>query len=378
MNTQIAGSDGVLTSSIEEDDGVSLGELFSVLFAAWKLIIGGAILAGISAFGLAFLLPPIYTARTVILPPQQQQSSAAAALSSLGALAGLAGGAAGIKSPADQYVALMQSVSVSNRIIDQYKLMDIYESKYRADAQKQLAASVRIGAGKKDGLISIEVDDESPQRSAAIANSYVDQLRWITNQFAVSEAQQRRAFFEQQLLKTKDKLTQAQVALQSSGFSAGALRAELKAAADGYAKLRAEVTSVEVKLQTMRGIFSDNAPDVIQQQAVLAALRRQLAMLESSTQSSGDADYIGRYREFKYQETLFDMFAKQYELARIDESREGSLIQVLDVATAPERKSKPKRGTIALGGAVLVGLILSVVVLIRNFRRNSANVAGGN
>lgn len=338
-----------------EDDGISLVELVTALWAHWKLIVGGSVLAGLIGFGLASLIPPTFTAKTVILPPQQQQSGVSAALSSLGSLAGLAGGA--VKTPADQYIAFMQSETIGNRIIDQYKLMEVYESKFRVDALKALSQRVRLQAGKKDGLITIEVDDESPQRSADIANSYVDGLRDLTNTLAVTEAQQRRVFFERQLDSAKTKLTQAQMALQGSGFNAGALKAEPKAAAESYAKLKAEVTSGEVKLQSLRGMLADNAPEVMQQQTTLAALRRQLASLEVSTPARTDVDYIGRYREFKYQETLFDLFAKQYELARVDESREGALVQVLDVATVPERKSKPKRGLIAMGSAVLIGML---------------------
>jgi uncharacterized protein involved in exopolysaccharide biosynthesis len=348
----------------DDDDGISLGELFSILLTQWKLIVGGSLLAGLAGLGVAFMLPPIYTAKTVILPPQQQQSSAAAALSNLGALAGLAG--ASVSSPADKYVALMQSATVSNHVIDKFKLMEVYESKLRVDAQKDLSTNVRISVGKKDGLLSIEVDDQSPERSAAMANHYVEELRTLTTSLAVTEAQQRRVFFEQQLQKTKEKLTSAQVALQSSGFNAGALRAEPKAAAEGYAKLRAEITAAEVRLQTMRGMLADNAPEVTQQQATLGALRRQLASLETSSPPGNDADYIGRYREFKYQETLFDLFARQFELARVDESREGALIQVLDVATAPERKSKPKRGMIALATAVFSGMCISAWIIARS------------
>jgi uncharacterized protein involved in exopolysaccharide biosynthesis len=354
----------------EDEEGISLSELFSILLAQWQRIVGAAVGAGLLALGVAFLLPPVYTARTVILPPQQQQSSASAALSSLGALAGLAGGAAGLKSPADQYVAMMQSVTVSNRIIDQFKLIDVYESKFRVDAQKELSEKVRIVSGKKDGLITIEVDDVNPERSAAMANSYVDALRSLTTTLAVTEAQQRRVFFELQLEKTKEKLTQAQVALQGSGFTSGALKAEPKAAAEGYAKLRAEVTAGEVRLQALRGMLADNAPEITQLQATLGALRSQLSRFETGSPQKNDADYIGRYREFKYQETLFDLFARQYELARVDESREGALIQVLDVATAPERKSKPKRGLIAAGAAAFALFSMSVWVLIRHFRRN--------
>ena len=355
-----------------EDEGLSLLDLAVPLAEHLKLLIVGPILAGLAALGITYLIAPTFTARTSFLPPQQQQSAAASALSSLGALAGLAGSATGIKSPAEQYVALMESETASDRIIDEFKLMQVYDKDYRIDARKKLAKNVRIAVGRKDGLISVEVDDESPQRAAAMANRYVDELRRLTSQIAITEAQQRRVFFEQELVQTRDKLTAAQQALQASGFNPGAIKAEPKAAAEGYAKLRAEATAAEVRLQALRRAFSDNTPEVQQQLAALSALRGQLAKVEAASDSSGDADYVSRYREFKYQETLFELYARQYELARADESREGALIQVVDVAKPPEKKSWPKRALTAAVTWAGALLLLGIGVLVRHSWRESS------
>ena len=359
-----------------DDDELGLWELLQILGAHWKLIFGGALLAGLAAFGIASLIAPTFTARTSLLPPQQQQSAASAALSQLGALGGLAGLAGGaMKSPAEQYVALLESATVADRIIDQYKLLEVYDAKYRQDARKELKSNVRIAAGKKDGMLSIEVDDHDPKRAAAMANSYVEGLRYVTSTLAVSEAQQRRVFFERQLEQTRDKLTEAQVVLQSSGFSQGALKAEPKAAAEGYARLRAEATAAEVRLQSMRRMLADEAPELRQQQATLAALRDQLARVEKRDTAGNDSGYVGKYREFKYQETLFELFARQYELARVDESREGSLIQVVDAAMPPESKSGPKRAFIAAAAALLVCLLLAAFTIVRDRYRARWNSA---
>jgi uncharacterized protein involved in exopolysaccharide biosynthesis len=239
-----------------------------------------------------------------------------------------------------------------------------------------LAKNVRIGVGKKDGLITVEVDDKSPQRAADMANRYVDELRYMTSNIAIGEAQQRRLFFERQLAQTRDRLTSAQLALQASGFSQGALKAEPKAAAEGYAKLRAEATAAEVRLQAIRGSLVDDTPEVRQQQATLNALRAQLARLEQASDSASGPDYIGKYREFKYQETLFELFAKQYELARVDESREGALIQVVDLAAPPELKSKPKRALTAVITTMAALFALAAFVLTQ--RRWQQNLAPGN
>ncbi len=356
----------------DEDDGMDLLDLALPLLQHWKLLLIGPLLAGLVALGVTYLIKPSFTSRTVFLPPQQQQSAAASALASLGALSGLAGAAAGVKSPADQYVALLQSATVGDRLIDEYKLMQVYDAEFRFEARKELANNTRITLGKKDGLISVEVDDTDPQRAADMANRHVEELRRLSAQLAMTEAQQRRVFFEAQLKKTRDDLTEAQQLLQASGFNPGALKAEPKAAAEGYARLRAEVTSAEVRLQTLRRNLSDATPEVQQAQAMLGALRAQLVKNEATTDPTGGPDYVSKFREFKYQETLFELFARQYELARLDESREGALIQVVDVAKPAEHKSKPKRALTAVVATIAALLILTVYVLMRHFWRLSA------
>lgn len=361
-----------------DDETVDLLDIAYLLRANLKLLVIAPLVAGLAALGATYLITPTFTARTTFLPPQQQQGMAATALASLGALAGLAGGAAGIKSPADQYVSLMQSTTVQDRLIDQYNLMQVYDTEYRYEARKTLRDNVSISLGKKDGLISVEVDDEIPQRAADLANSHVEELRRMTNLLAVTEAQQRRAFFEEQLQRSKRRLSEAQQALQASGFTQGALKSEPKAAAESYARLRAEVTAAEVRLQTMRSFLSETAPELLQQQANLAALRSQLARAEQAAEPGADSDYIGRYREFKYEETLFELFARQYEMARVDESLEGGLVQVVDRASPPERKSRPKRVLAAIGATLVTALALCVWLVGRQrWRRVTAQREAG-
>lgn len=353
-----------------DEEGISLLDIAVTLAENLKLLIVGPIVVGLAALGIAYLITPVFTARTTFLVPQQQ-NPASAALASLGALAGLAGAAGGVRSPADQYVALMQSSTVQDRLIDQYGLMEVYEAKYRFEARTALQKSARVNVGKKDGLITVEVDDKDPKRAADLANSHIEELRRLTSVLAVTEAQQRRAFFEQQLARSKERMTTAQQSLQASGFNQGALRAEPKAAADSYARLKAEVTAAEVRLQTMRSYLNENAPEFQQQQATLAALRGQLSRTEQVADPQSGSDYISKYRDFKYEEALFDLFARQYEMARLDESREGAMIQVVDVAQTPEWKSKPKRAQIAIGAFLVTAIALMAFVLIRGAWRQT-------
>lgn len=358
-------------NSSDDHDGIYLGDVWDSLKPNLLKISALSIACGICAYGVALLIPPTYTARTTIISPQQQQNSAASALAALGGIAGLAGSS--LKSPADQYIGILQSATVSNRIIERFKLNELYETQFLEDARKTLASNVRVIAGKKDNLITIEVDDKDAERAADMANNYVKELRWVTNNLALTEAQQRRSFFEQQLVKAKESLAIAQVAVEKTGFTAGALKSEPKAAAEAYARTKAEVAAAEVKLGTLRKTLADSAPEVQKLQAMLGGLRAQLSQLERPMESGSKQDYVSAYREYKYQEALFEIYAKQFELAKMDEAREGMLIQVLDPATKPERRTKPRRTLIAAGTTLVTALLLSIFFIAAGVNRRRVN-----
>jgi len=356
----------------EDDDEISLLDLLQVVVDNLRLLILAPLIAGLTALGITFAIAPTYTATTKFMPPQQQQSGAAAMLAGLGALGGLASAASGLKNPADQYVAFLKSRSVQDALIDRFKLTERYETKFKEDARTALSANVLAASGK-DGLITIDASDKDPTFAAQLANAHIEELGQLLNRLAVTEAQQRRVFFEKQLNSAKDNLVKAEQALKASGVNSSALKASPAAAVEGLAKLKATIAAQEIKLASMRGYLTESAPDFKQAQTELYAMRSQMARAEKEEPaSSGDSDYIAKFRDFKYHETLFELFAKQYEMARVDESREGAIIQVLDVAQPPERKSKPKKAMIAMMTTLAVGFALLLFVFIRQALRGAA------
>ena len=367
----IAGPDPQSMSG--DDDEISLLDLLQVVADNLRLLVLGPLVAGLLALAYSFVIPPTFTATTKFMPPQQQQSAAASMLQSLGALGGLAGAASGLKNPTDQYVAFLKSRSMQDSLVDRFKLLERYEAKYREDARKTLEGNLQIASGK-DGLITIDASDKDPAFAAQLANANVEELGKLLNRIAVTEAQQRRVFFEKQLASAKDNLVKAEQALKASGVNSTALKATPSAAVEGMAKLKAGITVQEIKLASMRGFLTESAPDFKQAQTELAAMRAQMARAEKEEPSAttGDSDYIARFRDFKYHETLFELFAKQYEMARIDESREGTVIQVLDAAQPPERKSKPKKAQIAMLATLTAGFALLLLVFIRQALRGAA------
>ena len=359
-------------SDIQDNDQISLLDLLQVIVDNLRLLVLGPLVCGLAALGYSFTIPPTYTAKTQFLPPQQQQSSAASMLASLGALSGLAGSATGLKSPADQYIAFMKSVTLQDTLIERFKLMEKYEAKLKTDARMALTGSVRIASGK-DGLISVEVDDKDPKFAADLANAHVEELRNLLGKLAVTEAQQRRMFFEKQLQITKENFTKADLALKSSGINSSVLKTNPASAVEAVARLKAGISVQEVKLGTMRNYLTESSPDFKQALSELASLKSQLAKAEIEEPASKDAsDYVARYREFKYQETMFELFAKQFELAKVDESREGAVIQVLDIAEPPERKASPKKARMAVIATLASGFALLLFVFVRSALQNAS------
>jgi uncharacterized protein involved in exopolysaccharide biosynthesis len=338
-------------------------DLVVPIFAHWRRLLLVPLAAGALSAGATYLLDPIYTARTSLLPPRQQSTAVGAALGSLGGLAGLAGAAT--KSPDDQYVGMLASQTIADRLIDQFDLMKVYEVKYRFRARKRLADSTRITNDRREGLISIEVSDTSPERAANIANAYVERLRELTGALALTEAQERRHFFERELNAARKSLTAAQAALQVSGISEASLRAEPKAAAEALSGARAELALTEIQLRMASRTLADNTPEVQQLLAKVGALRDQLRRLEQK-QAPDESKYVDKYRDFKYQEGLVESLSKQFELARLGEQREGALIQVIDRATVPEWKSAPKRLNVAVGTTMVAFLLLALGLMARH------------
>ncbi len=351
------------------ESDVSLLDPLLLLAENARLLVFGPIAAGLAALAFAFTITPTYTASTKILPPQQQQSTAAMLASQLGMMAGVASlsaAVAGLRNPADMYVAFIKTRTIADRMVDRFKLMEVNKTTSRTDARIELENVTRVQSGK-DGLITIEVDDKEPLRAAELANAYVQELFRLISQLAITEAQQRRVFFEKQLQQAQENLKKAEAALSEVGAGESVIKSSPSFLVAGIAHLRAQITAQEIKLSTMRGYLSESSPDFQQTQRELAALRTQLARADRDepVKNPQRADYLNRYRDFKYHETLFDLMAKQYELARLDEAREGAVIQVVDPATPPERKSKPRRAQIAVYTAIGVGFVLVLFVFVR-------------
>jgi capsule polysaccharide export protein KpsE/RkpR len=329
-------------------------------------------------------LPLIFTARATLLPPgSQQQSGSAAALAALGGLGGLAGGLAA-KTPDELYVALLKSDTVQRALAQRFDLETRWKMKTYEELRRAFANYVRISSDKKTSLITVEVDDEDPAFAAKFANAYADEITRLMGRLAVSEAQARRVFFEQQLKDTKENLIAAELGLRKVQETSGVIVLDKQAEAliSGAAKVRAQIAEREVALSVLRRSATAQNPDVQRLGAEVAALRVELSRMESSQGgdksspldlpvsklSEAGIDYVRARRELKIQEMLLEGMIRQYEIAKLDVAKEGPVLQQVDVAVPPDRKSKPARAVIVASSTLLTALVMCAFAVWRGYR----------
>jgi len=359
------------------EDEISLLDILIVIVQYRRLILKIAASTVVVAVIVSLLLPIRYTATTSILPPQQTSSAGSALMAQLGSLssvASLAGGGLGLKNPNDLQVAMLRSRTVEDAMLDRFHLVELFDVKQRSDARTKLEKVVDIDNGAKDGLIRISVTDRNPQRAAEMANGYVEEFKRLSANLAVTEASQRRLFFEQQLVQAKDNLAKAEEDLKKTGQKTGLIQldSQTRATIELVAELRGEIAAKEVQINAMRSFATGENPELQMAEQQLAGLRSQAEKMGAASEDASNAlipkggmqeagvEYIRKLRDVKYFETIFDLLARQYEIAKVDEARQGATVQVVDRAIVPDRRSSPKRTLIVLGAAVL-GLFFGVV-----------------
>jgi tyrosine-protein kinase Etk/Wzc len=375
------------TELFPTESEVSLLDMLVLLSRRKRFILRFAAVSAVLATILAFLLPVKYEARTVLLPPAQNTSIGTSLaqlgnMGSLGSLAALAGGSLGLKNPADMYVSLLTSRTVEDAIIQRFGLMQEYHRKRMMDTRKELESNTTAIAGAKDGLIRITVEDRDPNRAAALANGYVEEFRKLSASLAITEAARRRQFFEQQVEETKEKLTAAEDAMSKTQQTTGVLQIDSQARAliESAAVLRGQVMAKQVQIEGMRSFATDDNPALKLAKQELAALQAQLQRVAGSEQDTGSdinlskgrvtqegMEYLRSFRELKYQETVFELLAKEYEIAKLDEAREGSIVEVVDTAVPPDKKSSPHR-LLIIFGLTLLSFFVAVFWLLTRQR----------
>lgn len=356
-----------LGEEIEHRGAVSATLALQLLAGAWRRILAAGATTLLMATVLAFLLPVNFTATASFIPPGSNSESTASAL--MGQIASIGGGGGMLegKGKGDLYVAILRSHTIAREMVEHFGLMQVYGTKKESQAERKLASKSLFSVGLKDPIVTIEVTDHSPERARDLAAGYLDAVQKTSAQLALTESSQRRLFYEQRLASEKDELANAEVELKQMEEKTGLVAPAGQTASNiqASAQIQAQITTAQAQLAAHLHDETEQNPEVLRLRSEIASLEGKAAQMESG---AGDGfgrlstaqvpelqlQYIRKARDVKYHEALFDIIAKQYEAARLDEAKDAPL-QVLDRPVVPDTKSGPPR-TIIMAVGLLCGV----------------------
>jgi tyrosine-protein kinase Etk/Wzc len=384
-----------MSDQIQEKDEPDIN-LLDLLIALgqekWTLILV-TFLAAAYGVVVSYTTPATYVARTVVMASQQSGGVGAAAMGGLSGLSGMAGMpnlGAGIQTSDELYIALMRSQSVQSVLIDKLKLKERYGSKNLEEARQSLTQSVAIVVDRKSGLLLIDAEDGDPEFAAQLANAQVNELIAILNRLGITQAQQRVAYFEQQVLKTQANIPQLEAEFKQAQKSSGI---EIASLLSESGTLPSQIAAKELQLQVLSRFATGQNPEIKRLSTEISALRAQLVKYELSksfNKKTEDAKsgsiapdskttYVQKatqaFNTLKIQESLLDAFVKQLEVAKVEAGRESSSVQIVDFAQAPEMRNKPQRKKLVIAytttGLILAVALAAIKALLRHIKSTS-------
>ena len=356
---------------------INLLDVAIVLAKHIKLLVALPLLTAVIAGIVAFQSPDLYTADTTFMPPEQASSASSmlSSLSSLSSLSGMLGGGGGAgMSPGSNYIAVIKSRTLRDDMVKRFNLLGIYHTKSLESARNALAGQTVVKSGKEDRLITIQITDTNPKRAALLANGYVEVLLKQNNELALSEASQTRLAAEKELLKAKNRLGDAESAIKQLQEKTG-----LITVGPQISMLQSMIKTTERQLAELSLSATPNNPEYIKTRQKLNNLQAEIGKAQAGSNYVSKAperilDFTHKTRDLKYAEALYQMALQQLTIARIDESKASSSIQVIDRAVVPEQKAGPLRSRIVLFAAA-GGLFIAVILafLIEAYQRSQTN-----
>lgn len=380
MNTRRHGlADTPVRSAAGMDEGMDLLEAVQIVLLRKKTVVGFVFAFGILAALAVLWLKPTYTAKATFLPPNSMSASTSLFPTQIAGI-GSAGGMLGIlKDPSMIYIGVLESREVADDLIQHFHLQNVYKTRKLSQTETALAAHTKF-LPAKDSLITISVEDHDPQRAADIANEYLKELTKQNDRLVLTEAGQRRVFFEQQLKNEKDLLTDAEVALTRVEEQTGMIRpgGQTELQISMIAQTQASISNLEIELGALLQGATEQNPEVIRLRSQIAGLEEQESNLENSKikEHTGNVmvptskvpaltlEYVRQQREVQYHEALYGVLLRQYESARLDESGSAPLIQIVDSAQVPDTKSGPHRMFLVLLASLFGGILGAMWVIL--------------
>ena len=364
-------------STSTELENINLYSYLAVLVKYRRFIFFNFIFICFTVGLLSLFLPNWYRAKTTLLPPEKGSLGVGISSSLLGEFSTLSGLSLPMTAtPSDVFAAILKSRAVVEPVVQQENLLKVYGVSRMEDGLMEFFSHLQVKV-ESEGIISIEFEDKNKDRAARVANLLVEELDRVNRMTSTSKAKNARIFIEERLSQTQTNLKAAEDSLRSyqERNKAIVLDEQMKAAVQAAAELKAEMTSAEIQMNVLGKNMSPDHPQIQQLKSRINEIKRQLGMLESGSENTKDKNVLGvpfsqvpslslelarLTREVKIQEKLFELLTQQYEQYKIEETKDTPTVQVLDKASPPETKYKPKRAVMVLIAGI-VSLFLSVI-----------------
>jgi tyrosine-protein kinase Etk/Wzc len=377
----------------------------ATLLRRWRVILAFTVLGAIAGLAYGLLAPKWYSSTLTVVPSQRSQDAASSIAAKLPAIGGLD---SGVVTDVQRIRAVLTSNSVADAVIAKFNLKEHYDADHLEEARKNLWEHCGVSADRKSGVVSLSCEDKDPKTAQAMAAYFGEVGNSVFGRISSSSAREERRFLEEQVKNSRQAVDEASRKLREfqESYKIVDLPEQSKAVISAMASIKGELISKQLELSYLRSFSSSAESNVVQLQQQIAVMEQKLAQLEKAKgfePASGSASGSGAasaqpkndkgtffpgamnvpelrfeleslLREQKIQETVFFLTMQRYEMAKVDEARDTSTFQILDVPTVPTYKSRPRRSRVlmlgVLGGLVAGAAFLLVPAFVR--RRRSA------
>lgn len=361
-----------------KEEEIDLVEVILLLLANKRFIIKATFYTFLLSIVISLLLPNIYKSSAKILPPQSL-SALPPQLSS--AISDIPITIPGKTDYSALYSQLVKTNDVIDYAIEKNNLREVYKTKDKEETREKVLDNIIVETDKKSGIITISYLSKDPELSYKVVVSLLEGLKRLNDRLAITQASQKRLFYEQQLNNAKEALIRSEEELRRFQLKTGSIKIdeELKGVVEEISTIRARISANEVKLKVLQSYATPQNPEYKALLDETNALKEQLSKLQSRLPSDDDAllstskasrygiEYIRKMREFKYNESLYEILLKQYEFAKLEEAKDPTIIQIIENPEIPLKKFKPKRRYIVVISTFVAFMLSILWVFIKTF-----------
>ncbi|MFM2112295.1 MAG: hypothetical protein RLZZ271_955, partial [Pseudomonadota bacterium] len=299
-----------------------------------------------------------------------------------------------LKNPSDLYASLLLSRTVQDKVIDDFNLADHYRISDMDDLRQHVRKRTKVTVGK-DGMISLSYTDKTAELSAAVANALIDSMYDTAKQLAREDTKRRIEFYNNLINDARKRQDAADKRLMELEMKTGLTRmkGQEESSVSATTELRGLIVTKEIEYSKARQVITERHPEMQRMRNELASLRDQLARIESTGKyrAATTEDILKQYegnkrnrglllsfqeysqlrtlveparREVESLEKVIGELIKAREFSIGDETRDLSVLQVLDRAVPPSRKAGPKTVFNAIIATVLTFLLTCIGVVV--------------